>query len=99
MVIAAIDSRDSCGCELAPLALGSRSSSRCVSVRMVAGSTPTASSRGAAMPSFWVSSAINRWAGRISGLPAAVAACNAAVSAAWVLVVGLNESTTPPIVW
>jgi hypothetical protein len=32
-------------------------------------------------------------------LPAVVAACNAAVSAAWVLVVGLNESTTPPIVW
>ena len=46
------------------------------------------------MPSFCVSSAINRWAGMICGLPAAVAACNAAVSAAWVLVVGLNESTT-----
>ena len=50
------------------------------------------------MPSFWVSNAINRWAGRISGLPAAVAACRAEVRAAWVLVVGLNESTTPPIV-
>ena len=33
----------------------------------------------------------------ICGLPAELAACNAAVSAAWVLVVGLNESTTPPI--
>ena len=65
---------------------------------MVAGSTPTASSSGAAMPSVCVSSAISRWAGRISGLPAALAACNAAVSAAWVFVVGLNESTTPPIV-
>ena len=49
------------------------------------------------MPSFCVSSAINRWAGMICGLPAELAACNAAVSAAWVLVVGLNESTTPPI--
>ena len=48
----------------------------------------------AALPSFWVSNAINSWAGRISGLPAALAACNAAVGAAWVLVVGLNESTT-----
>jgi hypothetical protein len=47
------------------------------------------------MPSFCVSSAINKWAGVICGLPAAVAACNAAVSAAWVFVVGLNESTTP----
>jgi hypothetical protein len=45
------------------------------------------------MPSVWVSSAESKWAGRISGLPAELAACNAAVSAAWVLVVGLNEST------
>ena len=47
------------------------------------------------MPSFCVSNAINRCAGRISGLPAAVAACNAEVSAACVFVVGLKESTTP----
>ena len=81
-VIAAIDSRLNCGVELAPLALGSRSMRRCASFRMVAGSTPTASSSGAAMPSFCVSNAINRWAGMICGLPAAVAACNADVSAA-----------------
>ncbi len=94
-VIAASDSRDRLGVELAPLALGRRSTRPAASFRMIEGSTPTASSRGAAIPSFWVSSAINRWAGRISGLPAAVAACKADVSAAWVFVVGLNESTTP----
>ena len=95
-VMAASDSRDSCGCEVAPLLVGSRSTRCCASVRMVAGSTPTASSSGPAMPSVCVSSANSRWAGLISGLPAALAACNAAVRAAWVLVVGLKESTTPP---
>ena len=95
-LIAARDSRDNCGCEVAPLDDGSRSARPCASARMVAGLTPTASSRGPAIPSVWLSSASNRCAGLISGLPAALAACNAAVSAAWVFVVGLNESTTPP---
>ena len=83
---------------LAPLALGSRPTRRSASTRIVAGSTPTASNSGPAMPSFCVSSAINRCAGMICGLPAVVAACIAEVSAAWVFVVGLNESTTPPFI-
>ena len=62
------------GCEVAPLTWGNRSSRCCASVRMVAGSTPTASSSGAAIPSFCVSSANNRCAGLISGFPAAEAA-------------------------
>src|SRR6516165_4749943 len=94
--MAASDSRDSCGCELAPLACGRWSKMRCASARIVAGSTPTASKSGAAMPSFCVSSANSRCAGLISGLPAAEAACRADVRAACVLVVGLKESTTPP---
>ena len=97
-MIAAIDSRLSWGVVLAPLALGSRPTRRSASMRMVAGSTPTASSSGPAMPSFCVSNAINRCAGMICGLPAVVAACIAEVSAAWVFVVGLNESTTPPFI-
>ncbi len=59
-VIAASDSRDNCGCEVAPLLVGSRSTMRSASARIVAGSTPTASSSGGAMPSAWVSSANSR---------------------------------------
>ena len=90
--------QSSWGVVLAPLALGSRPTRRSASTRIVAGSTPTASNSGPAMPSFCVSSAINRCAGMICGLPAVVAACIAEVSAAWVFVVGLNESTTPPFI-
>ena len=60
VVIADSESRESCGVEFEPVTLDSRSSRCCASVRMVEGSTPTASSSGAAMPSFCVSNAINR---------------------------------------
>ena len=53
---------------------GRRGVGRSAPARLVVGSTPTASSSGAAMPSFCVSRAISRWAGVICGFPAAVAA-------------------------
>ena len=81
----------------APLADGYPATNSLARVKTPEGLTPAASSSGAAIPSFCSSSATRMCPGRISGLPALVAAFIASWRTSPVLVVGVKLITCAPL--